>query len=137
MATLREIRLGLADALKPIGGLQTTGYMLSNPTPPAAEITPAGVEYHGAMSAGLTRWSFIVRGFVAFASDLGAQERLDRWFEPTGAESFIEALEADPSLGGLVEDVTVRGVSNYGLFLREGAGPMLGAEWAVEVMAAD
>lgn len=134
-ATLEQIRLGIAAALQAIPGLQANGYMMSQPTPPAVEVFPAEVQYHQAMGQGLHGWTITVRGFVGLSSDIGAQKLLDRWLAPTGDHSFREAIEADQSLGGIVDAVTVQMASGYTVFIREGSPPFLGAEWTVEVMA--
>lgn len=136
MADLSVIREALARNLAAIPGLAQSPYLLSSPTPPAAEIQPDEVIYDQAMRRGLDRWRLTVRVFVGFTSDIGAQKRLDRMLATTGVESIKAALESDPTLGGAVDDLRVTGCSGYRLFSRDGGQSVLGAEWQVEVLAA-
>lgn len=136
MATLKEIREGLALNLRTsINEIQATGYMMSDPTPPSAEIVPTRVEYDLAMARGLDRLSFIVRIFVSFTQDLGAQMKLDEYLAPSGARSVKVALESDVTLGGTVDDLHVTEQSGYQTWAREGHPFVLGADWMVEVYA--
>lgn len=144
MADPALLRAGLAANLATIDGLQENAYLLTNPTPPAAEIEPAPIEYDLAMQRGLDKWQFIVRVFVGMTSDVGAQKRLDTFMQSDGDTSIKAALESDPTLGGAADDLIVTKCSGYKIFAREIAtasgrgsagGPLLGAEWTVEVYA--
>jgi hypothetical protein len=135
MADLALIRQGLADNLSAIDGLHVTAYLISKPLLPAAEIEPAGTTYDIAGSRGLDRWKFLVRVFVGLTSDKHAQQRLDLMLAGSGDGSVKEAIEADTTLGGTVDDLRVTSVSGYRIYGAEKASPVLGAEWAIEVLS--
>jgi hypothetical protein len=135
MADLGDIRAALAANLSSIPGLNESPYLLGNPTPPAAEVQPADIDYHQAMGNGVERWTLIVRVFVGTMSDKGAQIRLDRLLASSGSESVKAAIESDTSLAGAVDDVTVTRCTGYRIFNREGMPSVLGAEWTVSVLA--
>lgn len=132
MASLQEIREGLAAALVPLEGVQQSAYVLWNPTPPAADVAPEGVDYHQAMESG-SKWKLIVRVFVGAISDIGAQKRLDLYLAEEGAESVKALIEADSTLGGVVDDLIVTKCSGYRAYERAGGQPVVGAEWTVEI----
>lgn len=69
------------------------------------------------------------------ASEIGhAQTNLDPFLAPTGAKSVVAALDADPTLGGVVDSVRVTAMTNY--FTRDVAGGVaVCAQFEVEVFA--
>lgn len=134
-ADLGAIREGLAANLATIPGLAESAYLLSNPTPPAAEVQPSEIEYHQAFQNGSELWRLVVRVFVGNTSDKGAQIRLDRMLASSGDYSVKAAIEADKTLGGACDALKVTGCSGYRVFSRDGAPGVLGAEWQVEVYA--
>lgn len=134
MATPAQIRAGLAANLASIADTQISAYMLASPTPPVIQVLPERVEYHGAMQNGLERNRYTVQAFVGFTSDVGAQKKLDKMLEPTGATSVKAAVESDATLAGVVEHLTVTEATGYRVYALEGArGPVLGCEWTVEI----
>lgn len=138
MTTLLDIRQAIADVIAAsIDGLQITPYMLSNPTPPAAHVFPANLDPHKTFGPGETQeWTFTLQVFVAEAGgDQGAQIKLDEYLR--GPRSVQDALEADPTLGGVVGDLTVTNVSGYRNFVTQGRANVLGAEWTLLVLIDD
>lgn len=133
--TVEALRQGLADNMGPLG-IQVSPYMLSNPTPPAIQIYPALIDYDLALQRGLDKWMFTVQAFVGMVSDLGAQQRLDQLIDPKGSGSLKQAVESDIYLGGIAADVSALTCSGYRVYQRDQGGPVLGAEWAVQVYAA-
>ena len=96
--------------------IQCTGYILSDPTPPAFEIEPAAVEYDQAFNRGANWWTWTVRGFVASNSDMESQRLLDVWLAASGTGSVKAAIETDLTLGGKVDSLQVTSVSGPKLF---------------------
>lgn len=135
MPSFAEVREGLAASLGAISNLQASAYMLANPTLPAAEVLPGEIDYDKTFRRGMDGLEFTVRLMVGAASDIGAQKKLDAFLAPSGASSVKAALEADPTLGGDIEDLHVTKCTGYRLFPRDGHGPALGAEWTVRVWA--
>lgn len=133
MTSLEDIRKGLAQNLSAIPNLQTSPYLLGTPTPPAAEVVPGAIDYDLAMGRGLDRWRLTVRVFVGLTTDRGAQVRLDRMIASAGPQSVKQALEADCSLNGTVDDLRVVNCSGYRQYGDQ--QPILGCEFEVEVYA--
>jgi hypothetical protein len=135
MASLTDLREGLAANLASIPGLAESAYLLSNPTPPAAEVQPGEIDYLGAFQRGMDTWNFVVRVFVGATTDKGAQKRLDQMLESSGRYSVKAALEQDCQLDGACDDLVITGCSGYRIYSREGGAGVLGAEWQVQVIA--
>lgn len=132
-ATAVEIREGLSTALRSIPGMQASAYVLGNPSPPFAHVTRGPIAYDQAMDHGVHTWTMTVRAYVALASDIGAQMLLDQYLAVDGERSVKAAIEADPTLGGVVSDLHVKGATGETEFVREQGGPLLGSEFTVEV----
>lgn len=134
MATLADVREGLAANLSAIPGCQVSAYMLANPTPPTIHLFPADINYDQTMGRGHDQWMFTVQAFVGSVSDIGSQKKLDEMLAPAGASSVKAAIESDLTLGGTADDLRVTTCSGYRELRREGGGPVLLAEWSVEVL---
>jgi hypothetical protein len=130
---IADIREALAVAMRVIPGMQCSPYLLSNPTPPCAQVSRGPVNYDQAMQGGVHRPTFTVTAFVALVSDTGAQKLLDRYLAADGDLSIKQALEADRTLGGLVQDLHVTGASGEQPYARDQGGPVLGSDWTVEI----
>lgn len=135
MAQLSELREALAANLSSMPDCQVSAYVLANPTPPVVHVAPAGTEYDLTFGRGLDTFRFTVQGIVGTPSDIGAQQRLDRWLAAEGVESIKQLVESDKRLGGLAQDTRVVSVGPYTVVVLEGKGQMLMAEWTVEVLA--
>ena len=134
MATITQIREGLAANLAALSGFQVSAYTLANPTPPTIWVIPGEVLYDKAMHRGLDEITMLVQAFVASTADIGSQTRLDELLDPTGANSLKTAVESDKTLGGIVGSVQVTDATGYRV--AQGAnGPILLCEWSVQVQA--
>ena len=132
-ADISDVRVALASALRVIPGMQVSAWQMANATPPCAQITRGPVEYDQAMHGGVHRPNFTVTAYVALVSDQGAQRLLDRYLAADGDLSVKQALEADTTLGGLVQDLHVTGATGEQPYARDQGGPVLGSDWSVEV----
>ena len=136
MATLTQLRDGLADALGPIASLN--GIYTDEPgqvEPPAAVIrlgSPA-ITYATSVAGGSHDYSFSVLLLVGNASTVG-QETLDGYLDTSGADSVYAAVDAAPTLGGAAAVALVTTVQNAGIVTWAG-GEYLGAELLVTVLA--
>jgi hypothetical protein len=136
--TLGAIREALADALSVIPGVQVSPYVLAQPTPPGIQIPPPGATYHTTMRAGgdgINEWEFIIQGFVSLNSDVGAQRVLDELCATSGPKSVSALLEADLTLGGVVETLIVTSQTGGRQVEQPPGNPMLLVEWHVTVYA--
>lgn len=134
MASLIEIREGVAARLQTIRGLQASARILVNPTLPTAYVLPGDIDFHQTMGDGHSDWHLTIELQVGTVSDIGAQDTLDALISETGAKSVKAAIEAEPTLGGLVDDLVVQGVRDYGLFARAQGDAVLGARLSVWVI---
>lgn len=133
MATLAEIREGLAVRLSLIEGVQVSAYMLASPTPPAIHVYPSGIAYDRAMHRGLDEVSMTVQAFLTFGVDVGAQLALDELLAPSGSRSVKAVIEGDRTLGNKVQDTWVRELSGYDIQTIPDRGAVLVATWVVEI----
>lgn len=134
-ATTAQVREALRDTLADgIDGWQVSAYMLALPQPPTIDIRPGAKRFDLAMARGLDEALFIVRGMVAFNADIGAQVKLDTLLDSTTAGSVKVVLEADKTLGGLVQDLRVTEHTPYQALLLEGQPAILGVEFTVQVL---
>lgn len=138
MADLSEIRVALAAAVtRAVGDVQCNGYVLASPSPPFVDIELAdeATDYDQSMGRGLDLWRFVVRCVVAQGLDIGAQRTLDVWCASSGEKSVKAAIEADLTLGGVVETLQVTRLAGFrSLTIRSAPNNVyLGAEWTVEV----
>lgn len=129
-----EIRAGLEANLRAIADVQVNPYWLSSPTSPALQILGGRQEYDKAMSRGLDVRYYTVQAYVALTTDIGAQKLLGQLRDPAGPTSVKEAVESDPTLGGIVGGVQVTELGPERPVLTEGRQG-LASEWTVKVTA--
>ena len=134
MGTLALIRSGLKTRLD----TRVSAYANWPDTinTPCALVKPASQQFHQT-SGGLSssRISFEVT-LLAAPIDAGlddAQSLLDSYLDESGTASIKAALEADPTLSGVVSDLIVRGWKGYGSRAVNGV-EYLGATFDVEVI---
>ena len=116
-------------------GLQGSPYMLSNVMPPVIQITGvSSITYDVALQRGGDENTVVVQALVSTASDIGGQMMLDRLLTSSGSSSVKQAIESDPTLGGLVDYLRVVRNSGHQLLTRPGEKIVhLGAQWFVQV----
>lgn len=120
-ASLPDIMAGLKVRLTTITGLRASDYAPDSPNPPCAfPLVPPIGSYRETMRRGT--YVLIVQVVVLTGAQLDrvGQRRLAAYANPTGDQSVRAALEGDPTLGGLVNDVVVdsfdpRGLEEVGL----------------------
>lgn len=134
MASISDIRSGIATNLATISGLRTSATIPDQPVPPVAIVILSTVEYNKAMARGLNLYNFIVQVIVGRADERTAQNNLDAYVSPTGNSSVKLAVESDRTLGGVVDDCLVTDLRNVGS-LTYGDQTYLAAEFAVTVYA--
>ena len=113
MATMSQIRAGLADRMATIDRLRVRDYMPDSVTPPMAVVSPSQVNYDLNAQSGLTNYSFTVSLLVVRADARSAQLEVDKYIAPTGEYSVKAAIEGDRTLGGIVNTCRVTAVNNY------------------------
>lgn len=114
MATLSDLRTGIAENLATITGLRVSSFVPDNPNPPMAIVTPQNIEYHKSFNNGFNTYNFVVSVFVGRVSDRVSQNSLDAYCNPTGSSSIKSAIESDRTLSGRCFDLVVSDMRNYG-----------------------
>lgn len=142
MTTLTEVVEAMVDALEPltgeIDGLQLSPYMIANATPPAIDIYP-GTPFQ--VSSGFGdgyEVFFTVRARTTTADHVAGQQGLYRLLDKADPASVQMALEADQTLGGVVQSLGVveESVTGFTVYLDDGptASRLIGCEWRVGVI---
>ncbi|UBU11606.1 hypothetical protein [Nonomuraea gerenzanensis] len=141
MASLAQLREGLAVRLRTIPVLTVHPQVPESITPPVAVITPGFegepcIRFDSTMARGADDFLFTVTLLVSMADDRSGQEELDAYLDGTGDRSIKAVIEADPSLGDLVHFAHVREARNYGpqTWGRDEAR-YVGVDFAVEITA--
>jgi hypothetical protein len=134
MASIQELRLGIATNLATIPGLRTSLDVPDQVNPPIAIVQFVRVNYHLDMNNGMSEYLFSAQVIVGRADERSAQRNLDAYCSSTGASSVLLAVESDRTLGGKAFDCIVTEVSSYGQFISNDT-TYLGAEFQVRVLA--
>ena len=114
MASLTDLRVGIAARLATISGLRTAATVPDNPNPPIAVVIPNSVSYDEAFARGMQTYSFTVVLIVGRVDERTAQNKLDAFVSSTGASSVKLAIESDKTLGGKAFDTIVTEMRSYG-----------------------
>ena len=133
MASVTAIRQALVSQLGTINGLRVTYFVPDNPNAPAAWVEPQAITYDTTFRRGMDEYDFDVTVLVQRMTDVRtAQDNLDAYVTPSGAQSVKAAIELDRTLGGLVQDCRVTGLTSYGQ-ASYGETTYLAAVFAVKV----
>jgi hypothetical protein len=114
MASIAQIRDGIAANLATISGLRTTTTIPDNPQPPVAIIQPSSISYDRTFQRGLDEYNFVVTLIVGRAAERQAQRLLDLYCDGSGSSSVKTAIESNRTLTGLIQDLRVTAMRNYG-----------------------
>lgn len=134
MASITDLRLGLATALANVSGLRTTTETPDTISPPVAIINVGNVNYDRAGTRGLDEYNFVLTVIVGRVGERSAQRLLDSYVTPAGSSSVKLAIELDRTLGGKCDSLRVTDMRNYGSLVI-GEITYLAAEFNVVVYA--
>lgn len=134
MASITELREGIANNLRTITGLRVSATLPEDVNPPHAVVSFDRVEYHQSYKNGMASYEFSVQVIVARVDVRNAQEYLDAYVSTTGASSVLLAIESDKTLGGKAFDTYVSEMSSYGS-TNIGENTYLAADFQVQVLA--
>lgn len=134
MASITDIREGLAERLRTISGLRVMSTEPDSVNPPSAAVGLQTVTFDRAFGRGHDELEFVVRLYASRADDRAGQRKLDSYIAGSGASSVKAAIEGDLTLDGAAIQCRVTGVDNYGVY-EVGGTPYYGAEFAVIVWA--
>lgn len=99
---------GLNEALKSIDGLNVCEDWPESITPPAAAVQVEGGDYDTTMDDDSQDIQIAVHVWTSKTSNRSGLSKLWTFLRRTGDSSVKQALEADPTLGGVAEFVHVR-----------------------------
>ena len=117
MASITDLRAGIATRLATISGLRTTTETPDAINPPVAIINVNTVAFDSVMARGLDEYTFTITVIVGRVGERSAQRLLDSYVSSTGASSVKLALELDKTLGGKCDTLRVTDMRNYGQIL--------------------
>ena len=121
-ASFPAVRQALADTLTARIGLRATANRFAQINPPMAVIMPQTgtfIRYSTTMDAE-TDYSLRVIMLVSEGDSLSGQDLLDGYLSPSGASSIYAAIQAAPTLGGVVSFAAVIEAAAYGLMNFQG-----------------
>jgi hypothetical protein len=114
MASVSDLRTGIATNLATIAGLRTSATVPDSVNPPIAVVMPTSITYDTAFArTGGDEYEFIVLVIVGRVDERTAQNRLDAYCSGTGASSIKRAIESDKTLGGKAFSLRVTSLRNY------------------------
>jgi hypothetical protein len=134
VASITDLRAGLATRLGTISGLRTTTETPDTISPPIAIINVANVNYDRAFQRGLDEYNFVITVIVGRVGERSAQRLLDSYVSPVAPSSVKLAIELDRTLGGKCDSLRVTDMRNYGSLVI-GEITYLAAEFNVVVYA--
>ena len=133
MASISELRQGLATNLQTISGLRVVDTLPDLVNPPMAMIGLTKVAYNQQNQRSMAEYTFQVTVVVGRVSERTAQATLDVLVAP-GSGSVKYAIESDRTLGGKAFETFVPELSAYGAVSINGID-YLSAEFSVQVFA--
>jgi hypothetical protein len=133
MASISELRQGLATNLQTISGLRVVDTLPDLVNPPMAMIGLTKVAYNQQNQRSMAEYTFQVTVVVGRVSERTAQATLDVLVAP-GSGSVKYAIESDRTLGGKAFDTFIPELSAYGAVSINGID-YLSAEFSVQVFA--
>lgn len=136
MASITDLRSGIATNLASIPGLRTASYAPDLINPPIAIVEPDStpVTFDIAMNRGLDQFRFTITLIVQRQDERSGQNALDAYCAGSGTYSVKQAVELDRTLGGHANDCRVTEISSYGS-ISVNENQYLAAEFSVVVYA--
>jgi hypothetical protein len=139
MASLRDIRVALRQQLETISGLRAYDVWPHTINPPVAVVRPLGGDDHNTFDGG-PDFRLEITLLLQLSVQDAAQEDLDAYLATDGPLSISAVVEANRSLDGTADSVSVTGWRDYGVLRigadEEGRGAdYLGCKFDVEVLA--
>ncbi len=131
---VQAVSTALVSALAPLG-IHAYDYGPDAPISPAVYVYPSSFPYHVDYSASGTV-EFIVRFLVQSVHAQNGQATLNGYISTSGSTSASQLIEADRTLGGVVQSVSVMTMRDYGVVqLPDLVTRYYSAELMVEVLA--
>lgn len=133
-ATPQQAADALETALGTISGLRVFDHVPDSYATPCAFILPDVITYWGSFAGGNVEQQFIVTLVVGRTSDRAAQRSLYAYAAYSGAQSIRAAIEADRTLGGVIQTCIVNSAGNIRM-LQQADATYLAIDFEVTVHA--
>lgn len=134
MPTYSAVREAISSTLGGISGLRSTSSPATTVNTPMAVVLPAGgviASYNQTTDGNVTYYVRVVL-LVAESNNKAGTNLADKYIAPDGAYSVAAAIDADPTLGDVVEYALVTSAGDYSIL--EWAGiPYLAVHFEIEV----
>lgn len=114
MADVTAVLEAVAAKVSGIGGLRAFAYAPDSIAPPTAVVEIDRVEYDSNFVRGCDELMVRISVFVSRADDRSGLAKLKTFMAGSGAGSVKAAVEADPTLGAVVETLNVDSVDQIG-----------------------
>ena len=116
-ATFPQVRAALAARITSGTGLRATANRFGQASPPCAVIVPqtGRVITYSTTLDGETDYYLRALLLVSYGDSADGQDLLDAYLSPQGAQSVYAAVQADPTLGGVVSYAAVIEATGYGV----------------------
>jgi len=115
MASVTDLRNGIAANLATISGLRVSATIPDSPNPPIAIVELQSIDYDKAMHRANNTYTFRIVVLVARVSERSGQAKLDAYVASTGTSSIKVAMETDRTLGGAAYDSHLSQMTSYGV----------------------
>lgn len=133
---IANVRSALAGALADALDIHSYNYVPDTPLSPAAFVYPESYQHPPVFGAGADP-IFIVRLLVSSTASENGQDQIDTLISTSGDGSAVVAIEADNTLGGVVNGCQVTDLRNYGVVTLGDGARYFSAELVVWVLDAD
>lgn len=104
---------GLRDNAGTIEELRCYEYVPDSVAPPCFFPVGVTIEYADALASGMDMLTVNCQLLVSRASDRSGQRLLKEFLSNTTPNSVVQALRADPTLGGASHDLQIRRITGY------------------------
>jgi hypothetical protein len=133
--TFTQVRVALATRIAAGTGIRAH-HSFRDVTPPAAVVMPIQGAFmtYGVTFDGQVNWHLNVILLVSSGDDKAGQDAMDAILSTTGSKSVTAAIQADPTLGGVVSSTVPVEATGYGLMNVNGV-EYLGCSFTVEIEA--
>lgn len=114
MASVTAVLDAVAAKVATVSGLRVFSFAPDAIVPPTAVVEIERVEYDSNFVRGCDEMTVRISVFVSRADDRVGLAKLKSFMGGSGASSIKTAIEADPTLGGVVETLNVDSVDAIG-----------------------
>ena len=102
-ASIGDVNKGLRDRLATVPGLRVFDYQPDAIFPPVAYPSLTSIDYHKAMGGGMQTYNYTITVITGRTDDRSASDEMDAFASYDGARSIRAAIEADLTLGGVID----------------------------------